>query len=348
MRAEGINRREFSFRATLAASAVGFRPAWAQTRLERSKVLIGLAGRSEISLLPLAIADRLGYFRAEGLDVELIDFPSSGSALQALLNGAVHVSASGYEQILNQSARGHFLQSFVLMAQSPAVAVGVSIRNLPHFKTVADLRGKKMGVGAPGSASHAIAHWVMARAGLTQGDVMLVHFGGAAEALAAFQLNQIDATSYGDPIVTMLEQKRILHLVADSRTMKGRQALFGGPLPGSCLYAHSAFVQQNPLTAQAMTLAVVRALRWIQTAGPSDLMKVIPEPFMIGDRALYLTAIGKGREAVSPDGVMPKSGPMSAFRVFSEVEPGFGVERIDLSKTYTNEFAAVAKAHFKV
>jgi NitT/TauT family transport system substrate-binding protein len=153
--------------------------------------------------------------------------------------------------------------------------------------------------------------------------------------------------SYGDPVLTILEQRRSVHLVADSRTMKGTQALFNGPLPGACLYAHSAFLQQNPLTAQAMTMAVVRALKWLQTAGPSDLMKVIPEPFLLGDRALYLSAIGKGREVVSPDGLMPKEGPLSAYRVFSDLYSGLGVERVDLAKTYTNEFALVAKAHFK-
>jgi NitT/TauT family transport system substrate-binding protein len=346
---EGVNRREFSAWTALVAMASKSGPAraQAQARLEKSKVLVGVDGRSAIGLLPLTLADRLGYFRSEGLDVELIDFPNAANTLQSLLNGVVHVAASGYEQTQTLAARGHFLQSFVLMAQSPAVAVGVASRTFPHYKTVADLKGKRLGVGGQGSASHAIAHWILARAGLTPNDVNLVHLESAAEALAAFQLNQIDALSYDDPVLTMLEQRRLVHLIADSRTMKGTEALFGTPLPSACLYAHGAFIQQNRHTAQALTLAVVRALKWIQTAGPSDLMKVVPEAFMLGDRALYLTAIGKGREALSPDGLMPKAGPASVFRVFSELAPGFSIERIDPTKTYTNEFALVAKAHFK-
>lgn len=340
-----INRRNFAALAAWAASAVGPLSVLAQTRLEKSKITVGVVGRSDINVLPLTIADRLGYFRAEGLDVELTDFSTPGSALQALVNGAVHVGASGYEQTLGLAARGHFLQCFFLMARSPGIAMGASVRSLPHFKTVADLKGKRVGVGVRESASHAIALWVLGRAGLTMGDVSFIHLDSPAAALAAFQMNQIDALSYGDPVLTMLEQRRAVHLVADSRSIKGAQALFGGPLPGACLYAHGAFIQQNPLTVQSMTMAVVRALKWLQTAGPSDLMKVIPESFLLGDRALYLTAIEKSRDVVSPYGLMPKEGPASAYRVFSELNSGFGVDRLDLEKTYTNEFALAARAH---
>lgn len=347
MTARPINRRDFSAWTAIASSVAVPWPLLAQPRLERPKVFFAVVGRSDIPHLPLTIADRLGYFRYEGLDVEIIDFQNDRSALQALISGAVQVGAGGYEQTLGVAARGHFLQSFVLMGRLPAIAMGVSTHNLPHFKTVADLKGKRVGVGVPGSASHAIAHWVLTHAGLAPGDVSFVHLAGAADALAAFQSNQIDALSYGDPVVTLLEHRRAVHLVADSRTWKGSMAIFGGAPPAACLYAHGAFLQQNPLMAQAMTTAVVRALRWLQTASPSDMMKTIPEPYMLGDRALYLSAISKGRDAVSPDGLMPKSGPKFAYRIFAGLESVADPARIDLERTYTNEFATLANAHFK-
>lgn len=342
-----IHRRDFGAWAALASSFVVSDSLHAQPRLEKSKIFIAVAGRSDIPLLPLTLADRLGYFRAEGLDVEVIDFPSGGTVLQALVSGAVQVGATGYEQTLVVAARGHFSQSFVLMGRLPGIAMGVSTLNLPHFKTVADLNGKRVGVGVLGSTSHAIAHWVLRRAGVALGDVSIVPLESSTEALAAFQSNQIDALSYGDPVLTQLEQKKLLHLVADSRTLKGTQELFGGPLPAACLFAHGVFLQQNPLTAQAVTTAVVRALKWLQTAGPSDMMKVIPESFMLGDRVLYLTAISKGRDAVSPDGLMPKSGPTFAHNIFKSLNSAVSADRFDLEKTYTNEFAIVANAHFK-
>jgi NitT/TauT family transport system substrate-binding protein len=342
-----IYRRDFVAWAAVASSFIAPSILGAQPRLEKSRVLIAIDGRSDIPLLPLTIADRLGYFRAEGLDVEMVDFSSASSALQALVSGSVQIGAGGYEQILGTAVRGHFLQSFVLLGRLPAIVMGVSTRHLPHFKTVADLKEKKVGVGAFGSASHAIAHRVTQQAGLALTDVNWVHLDNATEALSIFHSHQIDALSYGDPVMTQLEHKRLVHLVADSRTSEGAQALFGGLLPAACLYTHGAFLQQNPLTVQAMATAVVRALKWLQTAGPSDMMKVIPESFMLGDRALYLTAINKGREAVSPDGMMPKEGPTFAYGLFNKLKSATDVVRIDLGKTYTNDFVRIANAHLK-
>lgn len=342
-----IYRRDFVAWAAVASAFIAPNILGAQPKLEKPRVLIGIDGRSDIPFLPLTIADRLGYFRAEGLDVEVVDFSNANSALQALVSGSVQIGAGGYEQILGTAARGHFLQSFVLLGRLPAIAMGVSTRNLPHFKTVADLKEKKVGVGASGSASHAIAHLVLQQAGLTLTDVNWVHLDSATEALGMFHSHQIDALSYGDPVMTQLEHKRLVHLVADSRTLEGAQALFGGLLPASCFYTHGAFLQQNPLTVQALATAVVRALKWLQTAGPSDMMKVIPESFVLGDRALYLTAINKGREAVSPNGVMPKEGPVIAYGLFNKLKSATDVIRIDLGKTYTNDFALLANAHFK-
>lgn len=342
-----IYRRDFVAWAAVASSFMAPNLLNAQPRLEKSKVLIAIDGRSDIPFLPLTIADKLGYFRAEGLDVEVVDFSSASSALQALVSGSVQVGAGSYEQILGTAARGHFLQSFVLLGRLPAIAMGVSTRNLPHFKTVADLKEKKVGVGAMGSVSHAIANRVVQQAGLALNDVSWVHLDSTTEALVMFHSNQLDALSYGEPAMTQLEQKRLIHLVADTRTLEGTQALFGGLLPAACLYTHGAFLQQNPLTVQAMANAVVRALKWLQTAGPSDMMKVIPESFMLGDRALYLTAINKGREAVSPNGVMPKEGPAFAYGLFNQLKPVTDVVRIDLVKTYTNDFALRANLGFK-
>ena len=188
---------------------------------------------------------------------------------------------------------------------------------------------------------------VLQQPGLTLTDVIWVHTDSGTDALDLFYSHQVDALSYGDPAMTQLEQKRLVHLVSDSRTLEGAQALFGGLFPVSCLYTHSVFLQQNPLTVQALATDLVRALKWLQTAGPRDMTKVIPESFMLGDRAMYMSAINKGREAVSPDGMMQKEGPIIAFGLFSKLKSATDAVCMDLGKTYINDFARIANAHFK-
>mgnify|MGYP000887145100 FL=1 len=92
----------------------------------------------------------------------------------------------------------------------------------------------------------------------------------------------------------------------------------------------------------------MHALKWLQTAGPGDIIKTVPEDaYLLGDRALFLASFDKVREAISPDGLVPDEGPVTALRALARVDAIAKPERIDLSKTYTNEFARKSKDRFK-
>ena len=91
----------------------------------------------------------------------------------------------------------------------------------------------------------------------------------------------------------------------------------------------------------------MHGLKWLQTAGPSDIIKTVPESYLLGDRALYLATFEKVREAISPDGVIPADGPKTALRALSSFDPSIKADRIDLNKIYTNTFALKAKERFK-
>ena len=150
-----------------------------------------------------------------------------------------------------------------------------------------------------------------------------------------------------DPVMTMLEQNNDVKIVIDTRTMKDTLALFGGTMPAGSLYAKSEFLANNPRTAQALTNAMVRASKWLQTAGPSDIVKVVPENFLLGDRALYLAAFTRGREALSPDGMFPATGPATALKALQSFSPEIADKKIDLDKTFTNSFVKIANAKYK-
>jgi NitT/TauT family transport system substrate-binding protein len=150
-----------------------------------------------------------------------------------------------------------------------------------------------------------------------------------------------------DPVMTMLEQKGEIRIIADTRTLKGTVEVFGGAMPAGCLYAPLEFLQKNPNTAQALTNAIVHSLKWLQTAGPSDIIKTVPEAYLLGDRALYLAAFNKVREAISPDGLIPDEGPRTAVRALASFDASIKADKIELAKTYTNEFTKKAKERFK-
>lgn len=344
------SRRSFGALATLAAASVALPVLRAQARLEKSSVTIAVGGKSALYYLPLAIADALGYFKAEGLDVELIDFAGGARAAQAVQGGGADVGAGAFERMLSMQGAAPLLGAFVLMGRAPQMALGVSAFRLPGIKTVANLKGHTVGVSALGASTHMLASLVLARASIKASDVSFVGVGVGADALSALRLGQVDALCNPDPVMGMLERGEV-RIMADTRTLKNSQELFGGPMPAACLYAPQGFVQKNPQTVQAMASAIVRALKWLQTAGPGDIIKTMPEAYMLGERAQYLAAFNKVRETFSLDGVVSEDAAKTAWRVLASLDAPFKPERAERMApaiVYTNEFAQRAKTRYKV
>ena len=342
-----LNRRSFGALSVLGAAAVTMPSLFAQTRLEKPSVSIAVGGKSAFYYLPLTIAEQLGYFKAEGLEVEISDFSGGARALQAVVGGSADVCSGAFEHTISLQSKNQPFKAFVLQGRAPQVVVGVSTKTLAGYKGLQDLRGRKIGVSAPGSSTNMVSNLLLSRAGVAATEVSYIGVGVSAGALSALRSGQIDAISNVDPVMTMLEQKGEVRVIADTRTIKGSEELFGGPMPAACLYAHADFLKKYPNTAQALTNAIVRSLKWLQTAGPSDIIKTVPETYQLGDRALYLAAFGKVREAISLDGVVPDEGPRTALRALASFDTSIKADRIDLGQLYTNDFARRAKDRFK-
>ena len=342
-----FSRRIFASAGVVAAATLAMPALRAQPRLEKSKLALAVGGKAAFYYLPLTISDQLGFFKAEGLDIEISDFAGGARALQAVVGGSADVCSGAYEHTINLQSKNQMFQAFVLQGRAPQIAFGVSVKNMPDYKTIADLRGKKIGVSAPGSSTNMMANLVLSRGGLKASDVSFIGVGTAAGALLALRSGQIDAISNTDPVMTMLEQKGDVKIISDTRTLKGTLEVFGGTMPAACLYAPMEFIQKNPNTCQAMTNAIVRGLKWLQTSGPGDIVKTVPESYLLGDRALYLASFNKIRESISLDGIIPEDGPRTALKALASVDPAIQPEKIDLAKTYTNEFSRRAKERFQ-
>jgi NitT/TauT family transport system substrate-binding protein len=335
-------------RALLGAGALApllaAAPAPRAQTLERRKITIAVGGKNLLYYLPLTIAEQLKYFQAEGLDVEIVDFAGGARALQAVVGGSADVVSGAFEHTLNMQAKGQPMRAFVLQGRAPQIVLAVSTRTLSGYKTVADLRGKKIGVTAPGSSTNIMLNYVLSRAGLRPADVSVIGVGAAQGAVAALRAGQIDAISNLDPVITILQRAGDIRIVSDTRDLAEAERVFGGPMPAACLYAPEPFVQKNPNVTQALAHAIVRANKWVQQAGPSDVLKVVPESYLLGDRAIYVDAFLKARGALSPDGLFPEAGSATALRALASVDESMRNARLDLTANYTNEFARKANA----
>ncbi len=332
-----------------ALGLAGVRPTQAQVppRPEKPRIRLAVGGRASLYYLPLMLAEQLGYFRAEGLEVQLADHAGGALALQALLGGECDVVAGAYEHTLLQQAQGRALQSFVVLGRAPQIALGISMKTLAHWQGAADLRGHRVGVSVPESSTHMVLRRYLREHGVPEAAVQVVAVGTSHRAVEALRAGEIDALSNVEPVISLLEARSEVRIVADTRSLKGTVALFGGPMPAACLYADAGFVRTHPGTCQALAHGSVRALKWLRTAGPSDLMQVVPRADQLGDAGLFVAAFQKVSEAFAPDGLMPEGGPATALRAMLELRADIAPERIDLTRSYTDRFALAAKQRFK-
>jgi len=331
----------------VAAAATVLLPALVSAQaLEKKKVTIAVGGKNLLYYLPLTVAEQKGFFKDEGLDVEIVDFAGGARALQAVVGGSADVVSGAFEHNINMQAKGQPMRAFVLQGRAPQIVLAVSTKTMPNYKTVADLKGKKIGVTAPGSSTNIMANFVLAKNGLKPADVSFVGVGASQGAVAALRSGQIDAISNLDPVMTILARSNDITIVSDTRDVAEADKVFGGPMPAATLYAPVAFIDKNPNTVQALTNAIVRANKWIQQAGPSDIVKAVPESYLLGDRAVYIDAFLKAKPALSPDGMIPEAGPATALRALQSIDPAMQNAKIDLKSVYTNDFVKKANAKY--
>ena len=331
----------------IAGAAATQLPARAQA-VEKPKLTLAVGGKNLLYYLPLTIAETQGYFKAEGLDLTIADFAGGSRALQALVGGSADIVSGAFEHTINMQTKGQRLRAFALQGRAPQIVLGVNPKTMPNFKSVADLKGKKLGVTAPGSSTNVLANFVLAKAGLKPGDVSIIGVGAGSGAVAAMRAGQIDAISNLDPVITLLARSGDLKIVSDTRIVAEADKVFGGPMPAGCLYTTQAFIDKHPATVQALTNAIVRANKWIQQAGPSDIIKAVPESYLLGDRAVYVDAFLAAKGALSPDGSIPETGAETARRALASIDKEIAAAtNIDLKAVWTNDFVKKANAKYR-
>src|ERR1041385_1079596 len=304
----------------------------------QTKVRLAVGGKPAMFYLPLTVVERLGYFKDAGLDVEISDFPGGARALQSLIGGSADVVAGAFDHTIQMQAKGQSIVAVVELGQFPGFVLGVLAAKAGAYRSHADLKGFKIGITAPGSSTHFMARYLMAKAGLKDDDASFIGIGAGPTAVAAARRGEIDALVNVDPVISLLESEKAIKVVADTRTVEGTRQVFGGNYPAAVLYVPPAYAQANGATVQALTNAVVRGLRWIATHSPQEIADVMPAEYALGDKANYVRSIKNSMAMFSPDGRFGGEGPEVALKVLSKFDPAVQRAKIDLAATHTEAF----------
>ncbi|RPF36849.1 ABC transporter substrate-binding protein [Streptomyces sp. TLI_185] len=307
-----------------------------------TKVKIMVGGLDKVIYLPAMLSQRLGYFDAEGLDVELLSEPAGVQAETALVSGQVQGAVGFYDHTLDLQTKDKAVESVVQFSHAPGEVEIVSSKAAGDIKSPKDFKGKKLGITSLGSSTDFLTKYLAVKNGVNVSDFTPVAVGAGPTFIAALQKGAIDGGMTTDPTVATVLDKKAGKVLLDMRTPEGSQEALGGPYPSSSLYMQTDWVNSHKDTVQKLANAFVKTLKWMSTHSATQIADKMPADYSQGNKMLYAAAIESTLPMFTKDGVMPKAGPETVEKVLKAFNPNIKNAKIDLSKTFTTEFVEKA------
>src|SRR5207249_4344705 len=194
--------------ATTAESPIPSAVAKATCAAKKVTIAVPVTPPNVVHLTPY-LADAFGYFKDENLTVELIRFDGGVGSLRASASGAIDLAGTSSEPVLDAIANG----ADVKIVYSYAPNVDVSFAVGPGIKTMADLKGKKIGVQEAGGFADVMSRIILKKAGIDAKDVSFITTttAGRVQALATGQtdtavlhIDQIKTVQKANPQIAVL------------------------------------------------------------------------------------------------------------------------------------------------
>src|SRR4051812_4932021 len=221
--------KRFATAALLALLATS--PAWAATKI---KIMVG--GIDKQIYLPAKLTESLGFFKDEGLEVELFNSTSGSQAATALLAREVQGVVGFYDHTIDLQSKGKFITNVVQLLVSPGEVELVSAKDAEKLANPANWKGQALGVTGLGSATDFLTKALAVRAGLKATDVTLIPVGAGDTFITALQQNKIAGGMTTEPTIQRALKMKIAKIGIDLRTPEATRAALGGDYPASCLY----------------------------------------------------------------------------------------------------------------
>ena len=297
-------RRATSAAVSLLLLAVLVGPAPAPAA---EKVTVGIGGTALIVYLPTMVAKTKGFFAEEGLDVEVLDIKGGGSqAASALIGGSVDFSANAIDHAIKAKTQGKTLVAVHSHVRLPMMALVVANKYKGVIKSVADLKGRPLGVTSPGSQTHMVLGYLLVKHGVKPDDVKVVGTGGNTMPLA-LEKDTVHAAMMLDPFFTVFIKQGKGFTLIDLFTAKGTTEVMGGEVQGTTLLTRPDVVEKRPAMVQKMVNALVKANKLIASASGADMAKLLP-PELAGDPKIYAESFEHAKGAFPPDSLITRDG----------------------------------------
>lgn len=295
-------------------------------------------GASKLIYLPVTLASRLGYFRSEGLDVQILSVPAGIDTSTELIAGAIQGAVGYYDHTIDLQSRGEDVEAVVIFGRSAGVAALASTKAEGRIRTMADAEGRKLGVTGFGASTWFLSRYLMRGAGVAPNAYTVVPLDSDRRFVDAMTNGTVDVGVIEEPTASRLISAGVAYVVVDMRTVEGTNAVLGGNYAGACLYLQRNWVSVHQDETRRLVRALVRALAFISTHSAGDIAAILPGDFIGTRESQYVKALSESIPSFSRDGRMPDGAPQTVLGVLAAVDPTISAQHVDLSRTYTNLF----------
>jgi len=220
----------------------------------------------------IEVATKQGLWEKNHLNPSFITAQNGPAAVQALASGSVDVAANAPENFLPLVAKGVELQMFVgqnrqvfLLVANDAFDSG----GATYPDVIRKLKGKKIGVTAPGSASYYTTRYLFQSVNMAPSDVEYVSYSSVGGAVAAIETHQIDAGVINQPSVYIIQHDKKGQVLVDLRKPGGPPLISGIAQVG--MWARKDWIQSHP--------GVIAAIR--KTMAQADVFIHDPKNFAV-------------------------------------------------------------------
>ena len=239
--------------------------------------------------------------------------------------------------------KGQDIVAVIELGRYPGIALAVKKDRMDKIKTIADLKGAKIGVTAPGSSTNMIVWYLMAKAGLKPDDASFVGVGAGAVGDRRHPEGR--------------DRRHLQHRSGDRqagvdrrRRGPGRDAHDGGHHQGvrrhrcrrPSLYMKRDFIEKNPNTVQALVNAFYKTLKWLDKATPEQIADNVPQEYWLGDKPLYIAAVKANLQIYSRDGIVSDGSQKRSLDFLRQFDKEIAAAKIDTAKTFDGRFVKKA------
>jgi sulfonate transport system substrate-binding protein len=304
------------------------------------KIMVG--GLSKQIYLPNMLAQQLGYFSAEHLNVTLIDEGSGQASEDEVLAGNVDAGSGAYVHPMVLNALGKKIETICQFGIAPGEAEVIDARKASSIQSPNDLQGKNLGVTELGSGTHTLTLAILGKAGIDPTKEHFVAVGAGDTFIAAIDHQTIDAGMTTEPTISRLTSSGKGKVLVDLRTPDSTRAALGGDYPFIGIFAKNDWVNGNKDVAQRLVNAYVKTLKFIHSHTAAEIADKMPADYYAGNKDLYVTALQNQISIFGTDCRMPAGGPETVMKIQQNYVPSFKGKTSNLSETYTNQFADAA------